>query len=83
MRSGQAKRGAHAQGARKMDNGKLPIARGVLLRFPRAMREIARVWEVDLKNRASAVMVWSELHVLLPHDQEAQAAIARLQGAAQ
>jgi tetratricopeptide (TPR) repeat protein len=47
------------------------------------MREIARVWEVDLKNRASAVMVWSELHALLPHDAEAEAAIARLQGAAQ
>lgn len=47
------------------------------------MREIARVWEVDLKNRASAVTVWSELHALLPHDEEAQAAIARLQGAAQ
>ena len=47
------------------------------------MREIARVWEVDLKNRASAVMVWSEVHALLPHDAEAQAAIARLQGAAQ
>jgi tetratricopeptide (TPR) repeat protein len=47
------------------------------------MREIARVWEVDLKNRASAVLVWSEVRALLPHDPEAQAAIARLEGAAQ
>ncbi len=42
------------------------------------MREIARVWEVDLKNRASAAVVWSEVHALLPHDPEARAAIARL-----
>jgi tetratricopeptide (TPR) repeat protein len=47
------------------------------------MREIARVWEVDLKNRASAAMVWTEVQALLPHDAEAQAAIARLAGAAQ
>lgn len=47
------------------------------------MREIARVWEVDLKNRASAVMVWAELQALLPHDAEVQAAMARLQGSAQ
>jgi tetratricopeptide (TPR) repeat protein len=42
------------------------------------LREIARVWEVDLKNRASAAMVWSELHALLPQDPEVEAAIARL-----
>jgi tetratricopeptide (TPR) repeat protein len=44
------------------------------------MREIARVWEVDLKNRASAKMVWSELRSLVPEDAEAEAAIARLSG---
>ncbi|HKP62452.1 MAG TPA: tetratricopeptide repeat protein [Polyangiales bacterium] len=42
------------------------------------MREIARVWEVDLKNRASAAMVWGELQTLLPQDPEVEAAIARL-----
>ena len=34
---------APAQGAKKMDDGKLPVMRGVFLRFPRAMLEIARV----------------------------------------
>ncbi|HKU40604.1 MAG TPA: hypothetical protein VJR89_20730, partial [Polyangiales bacterium] len=42
------------------------------------MREIARVWEVDLKNRASAAMVWNEVQALVPQDPEAVAAIARL-----
>jgi hypothetical protein len=30
-------------GAKKFDDGKLPVMRGVFLRFPRAMMEIARV----------------------------------------
>jgi hypothetical protein len=30
-------------GAKKLDTGKLPVMRGVFLRFPRAMQEIARV----------------------------------------
>lgn len=44
------------------------------------MRQIAKIWEVDLKNRASAVVVWSELQALLPQDEEAKSAIARLHG---
>jgi hypothetical protein len=34
---------SNSKGAKKLDAGKLPVMRGVFLRFPRAMYEIARV----------------------------------------
>jgi tetratricopeptide (TPR) repeat protein len=43
------------------------------------MREVAAVWEVELKNRTGAIEVWSELIALRPGDEEAAQALARLQ----
>ncbi|HEX7479433.1 MAG TPA: hypothetical protein VF331_16640 [Polyangiales bacterium] len=43
------------------------------------MREIANVWEVELRNRASAMEVWNEVRTLRPQDTQAQEAIERLQ----
>jgi hypothetical protein len=41
-----------SEGAKKLDTGKLPVMRGVFLRFPRAMYEIARVSQVGTTKYA-------------------------------
>lgn len=43
------------------------------------MREVAAVWEVELKNRSGAIEAWNELIALRPGDEEAAQALARLQ----
>lgn len=42
------------------------------------LRQMASVWEIELKNRASAIEVWNEVRTLAPADEEANSAIARL-----
>jgi len=42
------------------------------------MREMAQIWEVELKNRASALAIWNDVHALAPRDEEATRAVARL-----
>jgi tetratricopeptide (TPR) repeat protein len=44
------------------------------------MREMATIWEVDLKNRASALAIWNDVRELAPHDEEATQAVQRLAG---
>jgi hypothetical protein len=43
------------------------------------MREMAKLWEIELKNRPSAVEVWRNVQTLAPEDEEASAALTRLQ----
>jgi len=43
------------------------------------MREMAVIWEVEFKNRISALAIWSDVHALEPHDEEASRAVQRLQ----
>jgi tetratricopeptide (TPR) repeat protein len=43
------------------------------------MREMATIWEVELKNRASALAIWNDVHALEPRDEEAARAVERLQ----
>jgi hypothetical protein len=43
------------------------------------MREMAMIWEVELKNRASALAIWSDVRALSPRDEEATRALERLQ----
>jgi hypothetical protein len=38
------------------------------------------LWEVELKNRPSAVELWRVVRALAPDDQEAAAALSRLGG---
>jgi tetratricopeptide (TPR) repeat protein len=45
------------------------------------MREMAQVWEVELKNRASALAIWAEVHTQDPDDAEAAQAVERLRTA--
>ncbi|HEY2733932.1 MAG TPA: hypothetical protein VGI70_08105, partial [Polyangiales bacterium] len=42
------------------------------------MREMAMIWEVDLKNRASAVAIWNDVREMAPHDEAASRALQRL-----
>jgi len=42
------------------------------------MREMASVWEVDLKNRSGAVDVWNDVLAVSPDDNEATTALKRL-----
>jgi tetratricopeptide (TPR) repeat protein len=42
------------------------------------MREMATIWEVDLKNRASALAIWNDVRELAPHDEAASRALLRL-----
>jgi hypothetical protein len=42
------------------------------------MREMATIWEVDLKNRASAVAIWNDVREMAPHDEAASRALQRL-----
>jgi tetratricopeptide (TPR) repeat protein len=44
------------------------------------MREMATIWEVELKNRASAMAIWNDVRELAPQDEEATQAILRLNG---
>jgi tetratricopeptide (TPR) repeat protein len=46
----------------------------------RLLREMAKVWEVELKNRPGAIEVWHEVKAIAPDDEEATAALSRLQG---
>ena len=43
------------------------------------MREMAVIWEVEFKNRISALAIWSDVHALEPRDEEASRAVERLQ----
>jgi tetratricopeptide (TPR) repeat protein len=43
------------------------------------MREMAKLWEIELKNRPSAVELWRGVQALAPEDEEASAALSRLQ----
>jgi tetratricopeptide (TPR) repeat protein len=43
------------------------------------MREMAKLWEIELKNRPSALEVWRMVAGLAPEDEEASAALSRLQ----
>jgi tetratricopeptide (TPR) repeat protein len=43
------------------------------------MREMAKLWEVELKNRPSAIELWQSVKGLAPEDEEAGAALSRLQ----
>ena len=45
------------------------------------MREMAQIWEVELKNRASALAIWNDVHALAPRDEEASRAVQRLREA--
>jgi len=45
------------------------------------MREMAVIWEVEFKNRFSALAIWSDVHALEPSDEEASRAVQRLQAA--
>ncbi len=42
------------------------------------MREMASIWEIELKNRASARELWIAVHALAPQDEEAGRALERL-----
>lgn len=42
------------------------------------MRQMARVWEVELRNRPAAIEVWHEIKALAPDDADATAALSRL-----
>jgi tetratricopeptide (TPR) repeat protein len=42
------------------------------------MRQMALLWEIELKNRPSAVELWRVVQALAPDDQEANAALSRL-----
>jgi hypothetical protein len=42
------------------------------------MREMATIWEVELKNRASAMAIWNDVRELAPQDEEAVQALLRL-----
>jgi hypothetical protein len=42
------------------------------------MREMATIWEVELKNRASALALWIDVRELAPRDEEATRAVERL-----
>ncbi len=42
------------------------------------MRQMALLWEVELKNRPSAVELWRVVQALAPNDEEATAALNRL-----
>jgi hypothetical protein len=44
----------------------------------RLMREMALLWEIELKNRPSALELWRVVRALAPEDQEAVAALSRL-----
>jgi len=44
------------------------------------LRQKAKVWEVELKNRPGAIEVWHEIRAIAPDDEEAAAALSRLQG---
>jgi hypothetical protein len=57
-------------------------ARGVDDKLP-LMRAMAKLWEVELKNRASAIEVWNDVRAIAPEDEEAERAIARLGASAQ
>lgn len=52
------------------------------LRDPEAklelMREMAQIWEIELKNKASALAIWTDVHTLSPRDEEASRALERL-----
>ena len=44
------------------------------------MREMAKLWEIELKNRPSALELWRMVAGLWrPEDEEASAALSRLQ----
>ena len=43
------------------------------------MREMAKLWEIELKNRPSALELWRMVAGLAPGDEEASAALSRLQ----
>lgn len=45
-----AKKHRYSKGGIKLDAGKPPVMRGVFMRFPRAMREIARVSAVGTRK---------------------------------
>ncbi|MEY4577734.1 MAG: hypothetical protein RL701_2437, partial [Pseudomonadota bacterium] len=47
------------------------------------MREMAVIWEVELKNRASALAIWNDVQALEPRDEEATRAVERLQATAE
>ena len=57
--------------------GRLQRAEDADRRLP-LMREMALIWEVELKNRASARELWTEVHALAPQDEEAGRALERL-----
>ncbi|HET8939527.1 MAG TPA: hypothetical protein VFN67_39070, partial [Polyangiales bacterium] len=44
----------------------------------RLMREMAQIWEIELKNKASALAIWTDVHALSPRDEEASRAVERL-----
>ena len=44
------------------------------------MREMAIIWEFELKNRASALAIWHDVRALAPQDEEATQALQRLAG---
>jgi golgin subfamily B member 1 len=46
----------------------------------RLLRQMALVWEVELRNRPGAIEVWREVTAIAPDDEEAAAALSRLQG---
>ncbi|MDH5675174.1 MAG: hypothetical protein OEZ06_23815 [Myxococcales bacterium] len=46
---------------------------------PSLLRRIASLWEVELKNRPSAIETWKEVLALVPDDSEATQALSRLQ----
>jgi golgin subfamily B member 1 len=43
------------------------------------LRQIAKVWEIELKNRPGAIEVWHEVKAIAPDDEEAAAALSRLE----
>jgi hypothetical protein len=45
------------------------------------MREMATIWEVELKNRASALAIWHDVRAIAPRDEEAALALERLSAA--
>ena len=42
------------------------------------MREMAQIWEIELKNKASALAIWNDVRSLSPRDEEASRAVERL-----
>jgi tetratricopeptide (TPR) repeat protein len=42
------------------------------------MREMAQIWEIELKNKASALAIWTDVRQLSPRDEEASRAVERL-----